>query len=314
MDRKRVFITGGAGFLGSAVMAHLVASNYQIIAAVRATTNLYRCKSFSDQVEWVNTADPDYKSKVIAFKPNIIIHAAWIGVSAKERLDWNKQLQNFDLLGDVLDIAAQIKVEKFLVFGSQAEYGKIDAKVDEQHASTATDAYAVTKIAMKNIIETFCSQYGINWYWLRVFSVFGPGEAENWFIPWVITNQLNNRDTDLTLCEQRYDYLYIDDFATMIIKMIGIDNAASGIYNICSGKVTALKTIVNKIEKNINGKGIINYGAVAYRANQSMEISGDNSKYNATFGDIKQTDIDTALAKTISYYKDQYISNNNSGV
>ncbi|MBW4889893.1 NAD(P)-dependent oxidoreductase [Mucilaginibacter sp. HMF5004] len=313
MGKKRVFITGGAGFLGSAVMAHLVANNYQIMGAMRSSTDLYRCKSFSNHVEWVDTGAADYKNKVIAFKPTVVIHAAWTGVTAKDRLEWPMQLQNFNLLGDILDIARQVKLEKLLVFGSQAEYGVIDTKVDEDHISTATDAYAITKIAMQNIIKTFCELNSIKWYWLRVFSVFGPGEAENWFIPWVITNQLNNKDLDLTLCEQRYDYLYIDDFATMITKVVGAD-AVSGIYNISSGKVTPLRAIVEQIEKGIKSKGKINYGAIPYRPNQSMEISGDNSKYNATFGDIKQTDIGIALAKTVSYYKDQYISSNNSGL
>jgi nucleoside-diphosphate-sugar epimerase len=308
MDRQKVFITGGSGFLGSAIVAHLVKLNYSVMATKRPGTNLFRCKDFYDKVTWVDTDNPNYKDEVVAFAPSVIIHAAWSGVTSKERLDWAKQLQNFDLLANLLEIAQSVNPQKFIVLGSQAEYGVINAMVDEGHSTEPQDAYATCKLAMQNIIKTFCNQHSINWYWLRVFSVFGPGEADNWFLPWVIINQLNNNDTDLTLCEQQYDYLYINDFAGMIITIVKSLGATSGVYNICSGKPRALKTIVEGIKDVIGGTGKINFGAIPYRQGQSMQISGNNSKYNVTFGETIQTDFSLALMQTISYYKGQNLS------
>lgn len=309
MSNKRIFVTGGAGFLGSAVMAYLVNNNYQVIAAKRTATNLFRCEAYKNQVKWVDTTDDTFKEQVIAFKPDVILHAAWSGVSSKERADWSVQLKNFELLSDILEISNKVGLKKLLVLGSQAEYGTIHSKVDEEYPVNALDAYSSCKLASQKIIETFCRQNSIDWYWLRVFSVFGPGEAPNWFIPWIINSQLSQTDCDLTLCEQRYDYLYIDDFVTMITKMLNPEIGSSGIYNICSGQSIQLKTIVEHIQKNISSNSKINFGALPYRANQSMQISGDNSKYNATFGAVKHTSLENAIAHTIEYYKREYTGN-----
>ncbi|MEO6524902.1 MAG: NAD(P)-dependent oxidoreductase [Mucilaginibacter sp.] len=303
MAKQKAYITGGSGFLGSAIMTSLLKNNFEVMAARRPQTDLFRCIAFQDQVTWVDTSNDRYKEEVILFKPDIIVHAAWTGVSSKERVDWVPQLKNFDLLGDVLEISKKVNLKKLLILGSQAEYGAIDGRVNENHPVNGTDAYAVCKQASQKIIENFCNQNNIDWYWLRVFSVFGPGEALNWFIPWVITNQLNDTDCDLTLCEQEYDYLFVNDFVAMVVNIVTSVNSSSGIFNICSGQTIALKKIVEQISQSIAGKGKVNYGAIAYRPNQIMEISGDNSKYNATFGKLKQTDLHSALADTITYYK-----------
>jgi len=314
MDKQKIFITGGGGFLGSAILEYLVNNNYEIMAAKRTETDLFRCKIFYDDIKWVNTDDEDYKKKVIRFAPTIIFHAAWSGVSSTDRNDWSKQIKNFNFLADILDIASNIKLQKLLVLGSQSEYGNINNKVNENHTINAVEAYSVSKIAMQNIIEKFCNQNNIDWYWLRVFSVFGPGEAKNWFIPWIINNQLKNNDTNVTLCEQKYDYLYIADFVKMIVQIINAKKPASGIYNICSGNFISLKIIVEYIKKLIGSNAKINYGAIPYRANQSMEISGDNSKYNTNFGSIERTEFEHAMNQTISYYREQYFSHNNIGL
>jgi nucleoside-diphosphate-sugar epimerase len=310
MNKQRVFVTGGAGFLGASIIRQLLSDGCEVMAAKRTQTNTFRCKDFFDKVIWVDTMSSSYQQTVIDFNPDVIIHAAWAGVSSKERADWGIQMSNFQMLADILKISEQTLVKKIIILGSQAEYGAIAETVDENYPVMPNDAYATCKLASQKIIETFCGQKGIDWYWLRVFSVFGPTEAGNWFIPWVIGNQLKNTDIDLTGCEQEYDYLFIDDFAVMVSNMVNVSKSIPGIYNICSGKTVKLKTITEIICKCIGGKGKLNYGTIPYRPNQSMKISGDNSKYNVTFGKIKVTDIDYAIKQTISYYKERDISNN----
>jgi nucleoside-diphosphate-sugar epimerase len=305
MIKKKIFITGGSGFLGSAVIANLINREYEILAAKRIDTNLYRCLKFQNKIQWVDVDDNSFIQEVVAFNPEIILHSAWTGVSSIERQDWNLQMKNFELLNKILEIGKQIKLKKILVLGSQAEYGNINQKVDEFYTNNANDAYSACKLASQLIIKTFCDQYNINWYWLRVFSVFGPGEAENWFIPLIIIKQLNNEDMDLTACEQRYDYLYIDDFAAMVTKVVASDYAPSGIYNICSGQSTSLKTIVEIIMEHISSKGKLKIGVLPYRPNQSMEITGSNDKYNVTFEPVEKTLLSNAISNTIAYYKNR---------
>lgn len=308
-EQTKVFITGGAGFLGSAIIARLLKGNCAVIATKRTHTNLFRCEDFGDRVKWVDTSNQYFCEQVIEFNPDIIIHAAWSGVTSKARVDWATQLSNFEFLSNILSISEKSDVKKMILLGSQAEYGVINELVDESYPVQANDAYSACKLGSQKIVETFCKQHGIDWYWLRVFSVFGPAEADNWFIPWLINAQLGNTDIDLTLCQQQYDYLFIDDFANMISNILSAKKSLSGVYNICSGRTVPLKAMVEQIHNYINGKGKLNFGALPYRANQSMKIAGNNSKYNSNFGEIQLTELSYAIAKTISYYSERFISN-----
>lgn len=305
MAKQKVYITGATGFLGSAVLAKLVTEGYEVLAAKRTTSSLAKCEAVADKVKWVNLDSADYITEVVAFQPDTIFHAAWAGVIAKERADWQLQLQNFTLVKDLLLIAQQTATQKIIVLGSQAEYGTISTKVDETYPADGADAYAACKKAVCGIIKDFCQQKGLDWYWLRIFSVFGPGEEANWFIPWIITNQLNSAESNLTLCEQKYDYLYVTDFAAMIETIIAAEQSASGIYNISSGTPVSLRLVAETIQEKAGYNAVLNFGAVPYRAGQSMCIAGDNIKFRSTFGEIALLDLPDGLQRTIQYYKER---------
>lgn len=309
MDKSKVFITGATGFLGAAILADLLKKGYEVLAAKRSTSNTYRCESFLSKINWVDTDDAQYTNKVINFNPAVILHAAWNGVAAKDRTNWQQQLQNFSLISDLLIIAQQVNIKKIIVLGSQAEYGNIDTKVDESFPDKGLDAYASCKRSVKTIIKSFCQQNNIDWYWLRVFSVFGPGEEQNWFIPWVIINQLKGVDSNLTPCEQLYDYLFIEDFTAMITQIISSAKSASGIYNICSGNPVTLKEVAESIHEQVGYNAKLNFGAISYRPNQSMYIAGDNSKYERIFGKVANLGLQEGLQKTIKHYKDYLLVN-----
>ncbi len=303
MSSRSIFITGASGFLGSGLLAKMVADNYTIMASRRFETNDWRCKEFSEHIKWVNADDPNFIQEVTDFNPDIIVHSAWSGVTAAERENWNLQLTNFKLLGDLITIAQKANVQKFIVLGSQAEYGKVEGKIDEAIPDNPGNAYAACKIAAKQLLKAFCEQNGITWYWLRVFSVFGPKESSNWFIPSIILNQLNKVDIDLTPGEQKYDYLYIEDFAAMIQRLLSSENSVSGIYNICSGKPVALKGLAEGIKDAVGSGAKLNFGALPYRAGQPMLIEGDNTKFNSTFGATQLTNLGEAIKNTVAYYR-----------
>ncbi|EHQ27733.1 NAD-dependent epimerase/dehydratase family protein [Mucilaginibacter paludis] len=302
MSDTKVFITGGAGFLGSAIIAKLIEGDFKILASRRTQTNLWRCKDFNTAVTWIDTEESTFTQRVIDFQPDIILHSAWNGVTSQDREDWNLQLQNFEFLRTLLQIVKKTKPKKFILLGSQAEYGNIKKRVAETDEVAANSAYAICKLTSQQIVKTFCEQNHINWYWLRVFSVFGPKEDNKWFIPTIIMNHLNELDCNLTYCEQQYDYLYIDDFAAMILRIFTSENSESGIYNICSSKAVPLKNIVDLISQFSGNKSKLNFGVLPYRKDQSMLIEGDNSKFNNTFGKVQTIALSEAIKKTINYY------------
>ncbi len=297
-----VLLTGATGFLGSHIAEILSKTDCKIIALKRPSSNIWRCDEFNNDIEWIDLDDSkDWKQKVIERSPSLIIHSAWIGVEAKDRNDWIVQSKNIELLIDLLNIVESTEITKVIFLGSQAEYGKLNAKVSENVVVEPLNAYASIKLACLQILETFSTLNNINWVWLRIFSVFGEREDSNWLIPSVIGMMKKTKEMNFTDGEQRYAYLYARDFAR-IVKSLVEKKITSGIYNVSSNQTMSLKSVLINIRDRINPSFTLNFGALSYRDNQSMHIEGDIAKIEKEIGSVYFTDFNVALSTTLNYY------------
>lgn len=297
---NRILITGISGFLGSQIAQKLCDNGFELIALKRETSDLTRCNEFSAKVNWINISE-NWEQKVIELNPQIIIHSAWEGVGAQERDNWQVQTNNLQFTLKLLSIAKESNVEKFISFGSQAEYGYFSGVIDENYIIEPKSAYGLSKHLCSQTIKVFCEQNNIDWYWLRLFSFFGEKESSNWFIPTLIKNISDNKPMDMTPGEQRYAYMYIEDLSEIICNLIK-SSAISGIYNLSSKNSVSLKEIVEKIINIIKPlKPQVNFGAMPYRDNQPMLIQGEVSKLEGQIGEFNETSFDINLKKVVEY-------------
>lgn len=299
---NRILITGISGFLGSQIAKQLISQGHELIATKRPSSDMWRCEDYANRITWININEVNWQSKILEFHPEIIIHTAWSGVSAIDRDDWEVQLSNIDLTLKLLQIAKQCKLKKFIGFGSQAEYGNFSGIVDENYTLNPNSAYGSSKIAISQIINSFCSINQINWHWFRLFSFFGELENNTWFIPTLIDKISSVQKMDMTLGEQKYAYMYVGDLARIISKTVEID-ISSGIYNISSSNAISLFELTNKILDLINpAESQINFGSIPYRPNQSMHIQGSNSKLEKELDEkIDELDFNDSLSKVVNY-------------
>jgi UDP-glucose 4-epimerase len=297
-----VLITGITGFLGSHIAENLLKHNFTIIGLKRKDSNTWRCDSFKSEIIWVDIdGEKNYKNEILKYTIDTIIHGAWIGVDEIERNNWNLQSKNINFLIELLIIAKELSLKKFIFLGSQAEYGNIDGIITEEHNCEALSAYGSVKLACLELFQTFSKNNNIIWIWLRLFSLFGEKENDTWLIPSLINKIKNENQMDFTQGEQKYAYLYVKDFAS-IIEKISVLPINSGIYNISSDNVSSIRTIVEQIRNKINPDFQLNFGVLKYRENQSMHIQGSISKLIDQIGDIEFTDFSVAIENTIRYY------------
>ena len=305
MKIKTILLTGANGFIGSHVAEHLIKNGFQIIALVRAESDLSLCRDFIKDLVLLDFNSQDLQKSISEYKPTCLIHAAWEGVSTVQRNDWNIQVKNVTLTTKLLTLANTSGVKKIIAFGSQAEYGNFNGRISENYPAKPNAAYGSVKIAAFQILKTFCELNNLKYYWLRLFSLYGSREKEEWLIPSVIRNACNNIQMDLTACDQYYDYLYIKEFCRAI-KLAIESESESGIFNIGSDTSIKIKDLVESIRKKINPTVQFNYGKLPYRPGQNMHIEGDSGKFYKQFNFEPHTDLDHNLDEILPYYIKKY--------
>ncbi|MDD4760060.1 MAG: NAD(P)-dependent oxidoreductase [Bacteroidaceae bacterium] len=292
----RIFITGATGFLGYYLACICVKKGHQVACLKRKTSQSLFDSETEEKIKWINTGESYWKEDLHLFDPEILIHAAWGGVSADERNNAAIQLANVEMTQEILQLAHYRQV---IILGSQDEYGRINSCVDENHPLRPLSEYAKAKIHCCQILQEFGCKTGAEWQWIRIFSIYGEKQKPCWLIPSIITKCLNGeKEIQTTAGEQLYSYLYSTDFAQAIESVVGT-TGKSGIYNLSSASAIALKDLFSLIRK-LTGANIDFQPSLPYRENQSMTILGNSNKFIHTFGPFEHTSLEKGLEKIIS--------------
>lgn len=299
----RVVLTGATGFIGSYLAEELVARGYEVIVLRRSQSDLWRVAALASQLTWVNTDDSNWEQQLVDLQPVYLVHAAWLGVGVGQRDDWQSQLSNLTFTLQLLQTLARGPLKKVIALGSQAEYGAFEGRIDESYPPNPTVAYGAVKVATQCLVRAFCQAHNIEWYWLRVFAVFGPREDRHWFVSFVAASLLQHKVPALTGCEQQYDYLFVPDLARAIVQTLPAAYGQSGIYNIGANYATSLKQLVQEVRRLTGSTADIEYGSVPYRAGQVMHMEGNSDKFEHVFGPVNQTPLPLALSATIDFVK-----------
>ncbi len=105
--------------------------------------------------------------------------------------------------------------------GSQAEYGYYESRVSEDDSLNPQNSYGETKIKTCLWLQKYCQEKGIEWQWLRIFTIFGDGLRVG-VIPFAIKKCLSSEQTlETNKGEQVYSFLYASDFAKALMNVFG---------------------------------------------------------------------------------------------
>lgn len=297
----RILLTGATGFLGSHIAEDLVRGGFEVIAPRRRESDLWRCMEFADKMIWFELDNGNWDKAISGFEPTVVVHCAWEGVGAVERDNWKVQLRNIISASELTSALQKRSLKKLVVLGSQAEYGNFHGRVSEEHICAPVSAYGIAKLFVQKMMWDACVKNNIQFFWLRLFSIFGPREGDNWLIPQVIKSLLANRSVDLTKAEQQYDYLYVKDLAKAV-SMVVESSEQSGVYNIGSNRSVKLRDLLESLKKAMPTQAGLNFGVLPYRQGQQMHVEGDSSRFFRTFGFYPTYELRVGLEETIDYY------------
>ena len=298
MGRTRLLITGAGGFVGAAIVKAAVAAGDDVVAFVRNGGSRLSAISKSISLHRVDLADaPGVAELVGSVRPDVVIHSAWEGVGGSLRSD-DIQLENIMTTVALADCAIAAGTRKFVGIGSQAEYGRYDRRIVESDLPQPTMLYGAAKLAANHLVAQRCREAGVSFAWLRLFSVYGPGDNPNWLIPSTAALLVRGRRPQCTAGTQKWDYLHIDDVAKGVLAAAKSDEA-NGVFNLSSGEAVDVQKIVGLL-RDIAAPGLeLTFGDIPFGPDQIMHLEGDNSRLREATGWSVEVPLDEGLRQVV---------------
>ena len=294
---KHLFVTGAAGFVGAAVVRAARADGHRVTALVR-TPNAARLAGLDIETRVADLGDTARIAAILAeLRPDVVIHSAWEGVGGPLRAG-DIPFANITTSCALADAAIAAGAEKFVGVGSQAEYGRFDRRISEADVPCPSMLYGAAKLAACHLARQRSEAAGVAFAWLRLFSVYGPGDNPNWLIPSTIAQLLDDRAPRTTAGTQRWDYLHIDDVARGILAA-AITEGATGVFNLSSGAPATVRSIIERLRDQAAPGLALRFGEMPFAADQIIHLEGDNSRLRDATGWAPHIGLDEGLAMTV---------------
>ena len=294
----RIFITGGSGFIGKYVIKELIKRNH-VVGTLLSSSNTHDQKII--RVVGDLLQPKTYKKAVEEFLPDTIMHLAWIGLPDYSVTMCNRNLKSAI---DLFEIAIESGCKSILSVGSCWEYKKRVGLLNETAQLEINNVFSATKNMICLIGNELSKEHGVQFYWPRLFFVYGPGQRNSSLIPTIINSLKKAEIPPINNPSNRNDFIYVKDVANAIVDIVE-KRSRQVIYNIGSGhstQVSQLFSIVSEIMgeqlKNIKMTNIFD---------EQAKNQGENS-----WADIKMIQDELAwspkysllegLKETIPYY------------
>jgi UDP-glucose 4-epimerase len=268
---SRVLVIGGAGFIGSFVVAELLKEE---VAEVVIYDNFARGKK-----EYLSESLLDKRCKIFPIGGDIreidILNTAMTGMdyviclSAMWLLhckDYPRTAFDVNIAGtfNVLEACVNHRIKKLIWSSSASVYGDaVELPMTEAHPFNNKNFYGATKIAGEAMATAFNDRYGLKVIGLRYMNVYGPHQDQTAAYTGVVPIMLNKIDANEAPVingdgSQAYDFIYVEDVARCNIDALKSD-VDHGYYNVGTQVQTSIRELCDLILKLKNSNLTVTY-------------------------------------------------------
>jgi dTDP-glucose 4,6-dehydratase len=309
----RVLVTGGAGFIGSNFVRHLLAARPEVeIINFDCLTYAGNPESLADIAD-----NPRYKFVRGDITDKKAVHAifeerldAVVNFAAETHVDRSIEdaspFLRTNILGVqcLLDAAKQFKLSKFVQISTDEVYGSAPAggSFTEETILDPRSPYAASKASADHLVSAYANTYGLPAVVLRCTNNYGPYQFPEKLIPLIIANA--REDKTLPIYGdgmQERDWLFVEDYCRAIA--LALEKASPGsIYNVSAGTPQPNLKIVRTILKHLGKpESLMQY--VKDRPGHDRRYALDSSKLQRELGWSPIVPFEEGIRRTIDWYQ-----------
>lgn len=314
--KKKIFITGGAGFIANTLIHHYIENN-NIIVYDNFHRDTLTGSGYSDhpnlRIIKGDVLDTDLLTRSMA-GADVVIHAA--GIAGIDTVILNPvHTMQVNMIGTANALAAAMTngiKDRFIDFSTSEVFGSMAFRSSENDVTVAGSAgearwtYAVSKLAGEHLAHAYFRQYKLPCVTVRPFNVYGPGQtgegALQIFIKRALKNEIIKIHGD---GNQIRAWCYIDDFVDCLVRCIEDPKAIGQSFNI--GNSRAVITILGLAQTVC--RVLKSDSKIIYEPPLSADIAiriPSVDKATELLGFKAKIDLEEGILKTADWIKDIY--------
>jgi UDP-glucose 4-epimerase len=282
---QNILITGGAGFIGSALINYLQQECQEYNIHVIDDLSFGSQDFIEIPKENFYRLDIRKKSELdIVFgkiNPEMVIHLAAIHfIPFCNENPYLASDININGTRNVLDCVRENgRVTKFFFASTAAVYPILDNPIKESDPLGPLDIYGLTKLVGEDLCSKFYLETGITTIVCRFFNAFGPNETNPHLIPEIL-GQLLDGASELVLgnLEPKRDFIHTLDMARAIKALIDNCNDGIEVFNLGRGNEYSVREIVKAFESALGRSITIVKDPLRMRKSDRMHLVADISK------------------------------------
>jgi UDP-glucose 4-epimerase len=325
---KKWLITGGCGFIGTALIRNLTRAGDQQITVVDnlsigSREDLEAASEFREMdpgalpvQSWSRGQScqlvvGDIGNRALAEQvcagADVVVHLA-----ANAGVAQSVQDPHFDCLTNVvgtlnyLDAARRAGVPRFIFASSGAAVGECEPPTDEQKLPRPASPYGASKAAGEAYCSTYHRTFGLETVCLRFGNVYGPGSKHKGSVVAKFIKQILAGETLEVYGDggQSRDYLYIDDLVQAIRAAAEAENVGGETFQIATSRETTVLELLEKLHTVSKARGV-EPARVSHAATRSGDVRrnfSDTSKAARMLGWSAPTTLDEGLGRTFDWF------------
>ena len=282
----KTLVTGGAGFIGCAVIDKLQREGDEIFVIDNLSFGKRAFIQIPDSHFFEADILDEHKIDSIfhAIRPDRVIHLA-----AVHFIPYCNQhpyeSSNINIRGTihVLNACQKYNVKKVFFASTAAVYPIYNVAVSETNPTGPMDIYGLSKLTGEHLCNEFHLQTEIPVVICRFFNAFGPNETNPHLIP-EIQNQVNAglRKIKLGNLTPKRDFIHTSDMANAVHSLMSYNNPGIDIYNLGRGIEYSVTEIVDAFSRQLGEQIEIEVDEARVRKVERMHLLADVSKLKST--------------------------------
>jgi UDP-glucose 4-epimerase len=303
MPGDKTLVTGGAGFIGSALCRTLCQRGHEVVAFDDLSVGSPARVPEGARLVRGDVRDAAAVGRLLLeLRPRRVFHLAALHYIP------DCDARPVDTVGInvggtrvLLEACRRHPPESVFVASTAAVYPAAGSPFREETAVGPIDIYGHSKAMAEDLARLYHRETGVRTVVGRLFNVFGPHDANPHLIPAVLAQVRSGQDVlELGNLDPVRDYVHVDDVASGILAAEGAGGAELAVYNIGSGQGRSVREVVAAVQDAAGRRLSVVQATERQRAVERQDLVGDIRKLSQATGWMPRADFAREMAALLS--------------